>query len=151
MNELFWETPEYMHTEKGADWYWIVGIISITISILSVVLGNILFAVLIIVGSFTLCLYASRPPELIPIKINQKGIRIKDLFYPYNSLESFWVEEEELHPRIIIKSQKTFSPHIVVLIHEIDPDDIRDMLLQYLPEEKQSEPFLEKLFIYFGF
>jgi hypothetical protein len=40
----------------------------------------------------------------------------------------------------------------VALIDDIvDKDEVREFLLQFINEEKMSEPFLEKLLIYFGF
>ena len=151
MNDISWQAPEYFYTEKTSDWYWIVGIISITIAITSIVFNNILFALLILIGSFTLCLYASRKPNIITIKINDKGIMIGDLFYFYELLNSFWIEEKELHPRLILKSKKKLSTHIVAILGNVSGEEIREKLQKNLVEEQMSEPFLEKLLIYFGF
>ncbi len=148
---ITWTAPQYMHTEKTTDWYWIVGIISVTLSIISIVLGNVLFGILILVGTFTLSLYASRPPEMHEIKISDKGVQVDKILYPYNSLESFWIEEYELHPRILLKSEKKLMPYIVILLGDVPAEDIRTALSVYLHEIKHSEPFLEKLLILFGF
>ena len=152
MKEIIWQAPERMYSNKTVDFYWIVGIITITIAIVSVVLGNTIFAILIIIGSFTMSLYSSKPPEIIDIKLNQRGIQVGSLFYEYKNLNGFWIEEKELHPRIIFRSVKTFSPHIVVLIDQIvNIDELREFLMQFVFEEKMSEPFLERILIYFGF
>jgi hypothetical protein len=148
---ISWKAPEHIHTEKSADWYWIVGIISITCAIISVLLSNIIFAVLIIVGVFTLTLYSSKKPAIVHIELMPMGIKVHDLLYLYTNLESFWIEEHELVPRILFKTTKKVAPHVIVLLGDANPDEIRDELLLHLPEIKQSEPFLEKLLIYFGF
>lgn len=148
---ISWKAPEHMHTEKSGDWYWIVGIISITCAIVSILLNNIIFAVLIIVGVFTLTLYSSKRPAIVRIELTPTGIKVHDLFYFYTNLESFWIEEHELTPRILFKTTKKIAPHVIVLLGDANPDEVRDELLLYLPEIKQSEPFLEKLLIYFGF
>ena len=151
MNSITWTAPEYMHTHKSADWYWIVGIISVTLAVISILLGDILFGIFILVGAFTLSLYASRPPKLVEVKVSDKGVQIDAILYPYSTLESFWIEEKELHPRILLKSERRLAPYIIVLLGEVHPDDIREVLGTYLHEVHHSEPFLEKLLIWLGF
>jgi hypothetical protein len=151
MQEITWQAPSHIHTEKSSDWYIIVVIVSITLAIIAFILGNVLFGILIIIGSFTLCLHASKEPKMINIKLNTRGLYINDSLVRYEDLESFWVEEEELYPRILFKQHKLLSTHLVVILEEINPSEVREFLKNYLVEEKMSEPFLEKLLIYFGF
>ena len=151
MDKLQWQAHEYIHTEKSADWYWIVAIVVTSVAIISIILSNLIFAILIIVSFFTLSLFASRKPEIVLMEINNLGVNVGNTHYPYVHLESFWVETRELHPRIIIKSQKTFMPFVIVLIEDMEPEKIREFLSKYLPEVEHTEPFLEKLLIYFGF
>ena len=146
-----WNAYEYLYKEKTADWYWIVGIITISIALIAIILNNIIFAVLIIISFFTLSLFASKKPEIIPVEINNSGIIIDRTYYPYANIESFWVETREIQPKILLKSKKVFMPFIAVLIEDLPPQQIREVLLQHLPEEEHAEPFLEKLLIYFGF
>ena len=151
MNPLTWTAPEYMHTEKTADWYWIVGIVAATIAVISVILGNTLFGIFIVVAAFTLSLYASRPPAMQHIVVSDKGVQVNDTLYPYSVLESFWIEEKELHPRIFLKSDHRFAPYVIILLGEVPADEIRHVIGTYLHEVRHSEPFLEKLLVYFGF
>ena len=151
MEKISWTAPEYIHSEKTSDWYWIVGIVTISIATIAIILGNTIFAILIIVSSFTLSLFASKKPRVVDIEINKTGITIANNHYPYTNLDSFWIETREIFPKIILKSKKVFMPFIVVLIENVGQEKIHEVLLQYLPEEEHSEPFLEKLLIYFGF
>ena len=151
MENLKWQAHEYLYSEKTADWYWIVAIITISIAIIAIILNNIIFAILIIVSSFILSLFASRKPEVISVEITSSGITAGKTHYPYANLQSFWVETREIVPKIILKSKKVFMPFIAVLIDEIEPEEVRHALSQHLPEEEHVEPFLEKLLIYFGF
>lgn len=151
MEKIFWKTQEYIHTEKTTDWYWIVGIITVSIAIVSVILNNIIFAILVIVSSFTLSLFASKRPETVGVEINPFGITFGNTHYPYAHLDSFWVETREHIPKIILKSKKVFMPFIVIFIEDVPEEKVREILLEHLPEQEHIEPFLEKLLIYFGF
>jgi len=151
VEKISWETIEYLHKEKTSDWYWIVAIITISIAIISTILNNVIFAILIIVSSFTLSLFASKKPKIITINIDSTGVSMGDTHYPYKELTSFWVETRDVYPRVLFKSKKVLMPFIVVLIEDVEPEIIHEFLLQYLPEEEHSEPLLEKLLLYFGF
>ena len=151
MEKLSWHTHEYLHSEKTADWYWMVGIVTISIALIAIILNNIIFAILIIISSFTLSLFASKKPEIVEVMIGRTGVSVGRTQYPYSHLDSFWIETREIHPKIILKSKKIFMPLIIIFIEEHDPDDVHAALIQYLPEEEHTEPFLEKLLIYLGF
>ncbi len=151
MEQIEWTAPEYIHTEKTTDWYWIVMIIGISIAIISIIMNNVIFAVLIIVSCVTLALFASRPPGSIRVKINNKGVQMGNILYPYTQLISFWVIPDGRHPKVILKTKKTFMPYINILLADTDPDEVKDVLDNYIPEEEHVELFLEKLMIHLGF
>jgi len=151
MEKLNWIAPEYIHTEKTSDWYWIVGIITVSMAVISIMLNNVIFAVLILVAMFTLTLYASRKPQNIKIELNQKGVVYGDIYYPYGDIKSFHVEDKDRYPRIIMQLNKKLSSYLIILIRDSHSEDIRDFLGDFLEEETHSEPFLAKLLIYFGF
>jgi len=151
MDKISWETFEYLHTEKTNDWYWIVAIVTISIAVISVILNNVIFAILIIISSFTLSLFASRRPDIVPVNIDHTGVTFGKTQYPFSSLESFWVETRDGYPRLLLKTQKIFMPFIVIHIEDEDPEMIREVLGGRLKEEEHSEPILEKFLIYLGF
>ncbi len=151
MEKISWETIEYLHKEKTADWYWIVGIVTISIALISIILNNVIFAILIIVSSFTLSLFASKKPGLIIVDMSNVGVMVGKNSYLYKDLESFWIETRDSYPRILLKSKKVFMPFIMILIEDIEPEQIREFLSKHLPEEEHTEPLLEKLLLYFGF
>src|SRR3989344_6511263 len=103
-SKISWEAPEYIYKKKTADWYWIVSIITLSIAIISIILNNLIFAILIIVSSFTLSLFAGRKPGLISVEINRLGLSVGKTRYSYDALDSFWIETREIYPKIILKS-----------------------------------------------
>ncbi len=151
MEKISWNTQEYFHTEKTADWYWIVGIVTLAVAAISIILNNVIFAILILVSSFTLSLFASRRPATVTVLLDSFGVTFGRTRYPYSNLEAFWIEMENHHPRLLLKSKKMIMPLIIILIENIDEEEIRQFLKNHLPEEEMTEPLLEKLLIYFGF
>jgi hypothetical protein len=148
-----WQAHEYEYVEKDSNWYWAVGIITVAGAVVAFIAGNILFGILILLAGFTLSMHAARKPELMNFEINPKGVMSDSTLYPYTTLESFWVDDmSDVNPKIILKSEKLFMPHIIIPYPaDTDPEELRDYLGYYIAEEEMYEPFSHKLMEYLGF
>lgn len=148
---LHWVAHEYENRVRSPDWFWAVGILAVAIAATSVIMNNVLFAIVVLLSGFALLLYAARKPELLDVFVDDKGVRIDKYFYPYHTLESFWIDEHESRSRVLIKSQKLFMPYIIVPTGDIDPDLLKEHLSMYLPEIFHSESVFHHLMEYLGF
>lgn len=141
-----WSAEEFEYSEKSVDWFWAVGVVAVGFAILSIFLGNLLFAILITISAFTLSLHAVKKPRSISFEINDEGVIIDKKLYTYNTLESFWIINKE---KIIIKSKKAVVPFLIIPFQNINPKTLREFLIKNLKEEEMSEPFgqvvMEKL------
>ncbi len=148
-----WHAPEYHHTEHTKDWFWGLGIVAATITIISFLLGNWLFGVLVIIAGFSLAMFAHRSPRIVTIHLGSSGIMIEKTLYDFSDIESFWVEVEEnpSHPRIIFKSKHLFMPYILIPLGDMHPEEVADFLSAFLPEVELKEPLLQRIAEDFGF
>jgi len=147
-----WVTREYPHTPKEAEWYTSVIIIAVALAAAAIILGNIIFALLILVGAFALILFASREPDKITVTLSSEGVQIGDYFYPYKELESFNINKFEVPPRLFLKPLKTLAPLTVVEIEGVNEDEVGDYLYLFLEEEEElQESFPHKFLEYLGF
>lgn len=154
MNEarvLYWKTLEYEYYEKTPDWFWALGLIVLVFSIIALVLNNILFAVLIVLSGISLAMYGVRRPDVVDVEVGVQGVIIGNTLHPYASLESFWVDINEFDGVLYLKSEKTFAPLTIIPIKDVSPKEVRDILLDFLPEEEHHEPLPQKIMNYFGF
>ncbi|MFA6158543.1 MAG: hypothetical protein WC763_02860 [Candidatus Paceibacterota bacterium] len=143
MKEFSWHTHEYVHREKTQDWFWALGIVAAAAAITSVIFGNILFAIVIVIGAFVIALFAARKPNVVSVEVNDKGVLIEKTLYPFKSLKSFWIDEDHRDgARLILVSQKVIMPYIMVPVAH---DEI-DMLRAFLETHLESEPFEESPF-----
>lgn len=149
---LEWNALEHEHIHKNSDWFWALGIIAIAGAAAAIIFSNILFAIVILVGAFTLAINAAKKPSRADFKINERGVIINNTLYPYSSLESFWIEDKEYAPpKLLIKSKKLLSTHIIIPIENVSVADVRDYLLDRINEEEDSEPLSQKIAELFGF
>ncbi len=145
-HDLEWEALEYHHIEKTSDWFWGLGLLAILGIGISIFFSNILFAAVILLGAGTLALFGARPPHMMQFAITDRGIVIGKNLYPYGTLDSFWViDDSQTHPQLLVKSKKVLMPLIVIPIAHVKPSDVRERLLDALPEEEHREPLSEKL------
>ncbi len=149
---ISWNGPSHFYVEKSSDWYWSVGIITFALAIVAFIFGEVIGGILIIVAAIALVIHASHPPHQIYCEINDRGIILDKVLYPFLSLDSFWIPHDEIPTKIILKSSKTFMPLIVIYIDEnIDPEQVREIMLRYIAETEHHEPLLKKILERFGF
>ncbi len=155
---FIWQAHEYIFQEKTSDWYWAVGIIGASVAVISLIFGNIIFALLIALCTFCLMLFGAKEPALVRFEINKTGVLIDRRLYPYGTLQSFWVEDNRHRghqSKLFLKSKRLAVPLIAVPLegHEegVNPEDIRDFLLDHLLEDEHAEPLGQKVLEFFGF
>lgn len=152
VRSVTWEAPEHHHNEKSGDWFFAFTVIAVAIVIAALLLGNTLFALLCAVGAGALALIASRPPRIIPYAVTIRGIRIDDVIFPYTTLSSYHIDEDDPRgPQLLVLSQKHFMPLLVIPIPEEYADEIEDILGPRLEEEFLEESIFHKLLDYLGF
>ena len=150
--KMEWEAHEYEHKERSPDWFWAVGIISVSVTIAAVIFGNIIFGVLVLIAAFALSMFASRPPQGLHMVVDEKGVTRGKVRYPFSTLKSFWIDTEHPHKKILLESEKVLMPLIVVpLGDEVDVDELHENLSLFLSEEFHDLPFVEKILEYLGF
>jgi len=149
---ITWTAHEYLHTEKGHDWYWALGLIAVAGAVASLLFSNVLFAVLILIAAFVLAIFASRKPNLVTFALTQRGVRVDDALYPYSTIASFGIDDSHpTTPKLIFASQKKLSPALIIPLEHADIEMIHQYLLSILPEEDHVEPLVHRVMEYLGF
>ena len=148
---LRWSAYEHEHLERGSDWFWALGIVAVCGTLISVLFGNILFALLIALAAVTIGLLANKPPDLVSFEISDRGIRVDNALHRYSEIISFWVEDEhDKEPLLLVDTVKWLSPNLVIPIEHIDPALIRAFLSERATEVHMREPLAHKILEFFG-
>jgi hypothetical protein len=149
-----WESREYDHNPKNADWYWALGIVAVAGAIAVVLFGNYLFAVLIIVAAATLALHGAKHPPLHRFRIVEHGLVIGDELYPFEDMVSFSVLEDiegEYPPLLSIKNESWLSPHLMIPLENVDAEMVYAYLLQHIDEGKHQHSVSDLVAAWLGF
>lgn len=151
-DSLAFEAPEHEIKKKGLDWFAAVGVITVSIVISSIIYQNYLFAILILIGVFTLILFSIKEAATIHIQLTPRNILVDDKEYSYKTLDSFWITENDYATsKILIQSKNLLLGQLVIPLGKNNPDEIREYLLAHLPEKEDHEPFSHQIMEYLGF
>jgi hypothetical protein len=148
---LKWKAPEFYRTERHPDWEWMIGIVAFVSIIIAIIFKNFLFALIILLGAYSLIALERKDPNWPEIEISNTGIKVGNDFYSFDSVRSFWVEDNKDIDVLILHSGRFLFPYIHIYFNEIDPVAVRQILAKYLPEVKPVETVVEKIMEYFGF
>lgn len=139
LQPIRWQVLEYDPRQSNPDWIWGLGLIMVVGIILSLLFGNFLFAIIILLGGVILISYARRQPELIDYEINTEGVRAGHRFYPYTQLDSFWIIGDQPTKKILLESKRSLMPLIDLPLGNTDPLMAYNYLAKYLKPEKHEQ------------
>lgn len=152
---ITWHNQEYEHREKSPDWFWAVGIITVSAFIIAILFNNYILSILILLGGLCMILFGNKEPEHFRFEINGAGVLIDNVLYPFGTLHSFWVENGDhlgVPSVLLIRSSKPLVPLIhIPLIWDIDPEIVRAHLLEHIPEEQHRGSVSHRIMDFLGF
>jgi len=147
---LTWKTTEHPHVERGSDWYWALGVSAVSLALISILFGNLLFAILIVLAAFVLGMQALKKHPVVEISLQEKGLLVDDTLYPYEEMFCFWVKEGD-NPMLMIDTPRFMTPDLVIALEDIDPESVRAFLSERVPETEMRESFFYRIMEFVGF
>lgn len=150
--KIVWKAHEHSHTDKSSDWFWALGIVAFSSALVAAIFQNFLFALLILVGAFTMALLSAKPPRELTFALTPRGILIDGSLYPYQMLVSFWIQDRDTdHAQLLVDARRFMTPHLIASLSDTDVETVHAYLSEYLPEEELTEPFAQRILERFGF
>lgn len=151
INTIEWSAPEYTHKERGNDWFWTLGLITIAAVVVAIWTKNYVFAVFLAVAGFSLIMFTMRPPQEVHFIIETKGLTMGRDLHTWKDLKSFNVKnnDKDAFGKLLIETKKYFLPIYTLPFPKEKIDEIKETLLKVLPrseiDESPSMVFMEKL------
>lgn len=148
---LSWSAPEYTHRPKSIDFLWGVSLLGLTGTIISIVLGNYIFAVFIVLSSVMLVIFATRHPHEVNFEINNAGIVFGEENHPFKNIKGFVIRDASPYLKLIIETNKYFLPiYTLPLPHKLE-EDVYYILSQVIEEKDIDETHSTKFMHRVGF
>lgn len=143
-----WEAEGYVFEEKSADWYWALGVMSVAGAIASLLFGNIILALLILVAAGTLAISNAKRPRMHAFRITDEGVMIDENLYEYDSILSFSVLEyidPKLPTVLSLKTKKPLAPHLLIPIAGYDPIEIYEFFEDHIEEGRHDQSVIDRV------
>jgi len=141
-----WQAPEYTHYEKGVLWYLAVVICGLLLAGVAFYFHQWLLIAVIVMFVIVFIQYGRRQPQTRNYSILENGIKIDDKFYTFKEFRSFWFIESPEETTLNFQPTKRFALIISLpLSPEIKAEELREVLIKYLPEKRVEEGFIDQL------
>lgn len=141
-----WKAPEYEVYERDRNWYLTMSIILLGIIAWALYTNSPVMAITFILIGVVGYIHLNREPNIFDFIITDEGIVVGREIYEFENIHSFWIFYEAEGKKVIsLHMKQGVIPFVQIPVHEEDPVHIREILLDYLPEEKHEEGLAEML------
>jgi hypothetical protein len=139
-HSISWDVVTHVHKERSNDWYWALGLSALAGAAIALWVGDLLFALIIIIGAGSLGVLAARGPREHSVHIDNKGVAIDGTLYMYRSIKSFWVDKNPDDPRLYLMTEGIMAPHITLPLQSASQAEQVRSYLRPKVEEIEQEP-----------
>jgi hypothetical protein len=143
---LSWTASEFIHHQKTAGWYVMLGLAGIILAAVVFLLTRDMISTgVIIFAALIFGFYAGHKPRTLNYKLDDSGLTIGEKFYSYASFKSFAVAEEGAFSSIVLMPLKRFMPSLSLYYEPKDETKITDILALRLPVETHKRDAVDSL------
>lgn len=139
---LSWKTEEFAYHPKDLQWFLVAGILALGIFASLLVLKNMFGAATILLFMFIMYLYATKKPDMLSVVVDGRGITVNNKRISYSDISSFWVLYEQPVKDLIIIQKAKFTPKTIIPLGQVNPVELRALLLANAIVEKEEEETL---------
>ncbi|MEW6408422.1 MAG: hypothetical protein AB1465_07105 [Patescibacteria group bacterium] len=139
--KMEWYAPEYQQYERHPAWFLFLGIIAGILTIYALIVGNFLFAIIIVMLAIIINMLSRRQPENLHLAITRHGFKVNDKLYTFeDDLASFWILYRPPHLKTLnLQRKQNILPTLTFQLSDENPLKIRELLLDHLPEDIEKE------------
>lgn len=137
-HKISWRALRYSHIYDNKIFQIGMAFIFGLMVVLSLVFKNYFFGVFILIASLMLFHIKKNENPYINIDIDNNGISINNELILYNKISVFFIDESEEENYLLCRLKNTLmnSTKIIIIEPEVDINELREFLLQHLPEKE---------------
>jgi hypothetical protein len=137
---LEWRAHEHHHTQKSPTWRKTLFIGTGVVIAILLFLSNFMAAITIALAAWLVYYVAHREPEIVRYRIMVDGVALNNYLYHFRDLDGFNIVYEPNDTKVVLlRSKKRLVPIVAMEIGDADPIAIRNLLLEFLPEDQDMQ------------
>ena len=135
-----WHAPEHEHRPKPQRWFMtLAAALTVMVGVFAISANFIAIVTTALVGGLIYVISQHRPP-IMRYRIMVDGAAVNNTLYHFKDLKTFNIIYEPGETKaVLLRSKKFWAPLLHLEIGEMDPVIIRDVLLEFLPEDQTLE------------
>jgi hypothetical protein len=146
---LKWQARDAEYRPKANSWYLAIAITAVGLAVASIIVANYLFAVICVLGGFTLMLVGSRRPARQIYALYERHVLVGTEKIQYEKIKSFAIREEE--PRQLTLETSSLIGITTIPLSTTDHRRVRAVLKnQGIDEVEALDAFVEKAATWMG-
>lgn len=139
-----WRAPEYEIYARDKKWYLYITLALAAIVGYAICSNGVIMAITFILIGVVGYIHLNKDPRILDFIITPEGVLAGRELYEFENLLSFWIfYEPDGKKAISLRTKSRLVPYVHIPIHEENPAELREILVQYIPEEKQEEGIVE--------
>jgi hypothetical protein len=139
---LSWQAPEFRHYPKNLAWYITLGVILGLFIIYEIIQRDFFGALSVVIIGLFLFIFARMRPKTVTISLTPRGLHVEDTHIPYKQIRHFWIVNNDNHRIINLETTAYLNRHLVLQLEDQDPEEVRNLLLEQVPEHHETEETL---------
>lgn len=149
---LAFKSTSFVKYNKNKSWYIVLGVIVVALVVLGILNGSSTFPIAVLVFTLVYLYVNQEDPADIDFALSKTGIQVGTRFYAFTDLRTFWIEyDPPYYQAIHFVHKNKYKEEITVQFHGVNPANIREVLVNFLPEwEERQKTLAEKLTRLFG-
>jgi len=135
---LRWKAPDYYTFEKSPLWSLAIGLLAIILSLVLIYTSNYFPVIIIILAVIVTFQVAHEKPKTQEFAIDKGGVLSRETYFPFLELKSFWIARHDRKTVLYLEPVNRIKSSIVIPLGKQNSTEVRNFLLQYLPEKLEG-------------
>ena len=144
---LSWNTPEHIHHNRSIDFYWIVGLIAVVVSVIAFILKDGLFGIFVLIGGGLYAYVNYKKPNNVTVNITDKQIIIGDDAYLISKIQAFRIVPIKDEYELVLAIRKSYEPVVSVCIPNDFVLQTKELLGSMIEESESLVPQIGRRFM----
>lgn len=143
---ISWHGPEHVHVHPNPRSVMVALAVLILIVAYAIYTNSPIMAITFILIGLVGYLFLTKDPGTRDFAITTKGVLVGRELFAYDDVDSFWIfDEEPLDNVLSLRSTSFLSPYIHIPLSEELVPQVHQIVVTYLPEERQDPRLVDIL------
>ena len=135
-----WQAHEFKPYEKSIVWYIGLCVIVSLLALYQFFVADYFGAITMVILGALIIFFAKRKPEIVQLSLDDEGVGIGELRFPYRHFKHFWIVTTKDHRTLNLEASTYLSQTVILELEDQDPEKIRKFLVKHVPESERVIP-----------